>query len=310
MMADAYDSSRADHIYRIGPETLTAQAFAVATGPVARYSKQTTEMSQPGPDGFALRWVVSGRFEHPEVIKGRLPSGDVVPFERFEQSGMLPAPQPVAAWERDLGDLDSGDEALLFLLGDPVKPTFRVLPSREPATGLAATVRRAAAIQALDEPSERRTAWLDYLQSAATDEGRQAALRSLIATGGPDWSRLQPVLSAVLLRPGLSPQMRGYVAGIVAWSVMQDRWAEQQLEAAEFVCRQFDEVREPWLALQLALTLKQLMAFGAVEPADAVRRQIRQRVAQSVRRAAAGPGVSPDVEQQLQQLREAHPGEF
>src|SRR5262247_686398 len=92
MVTEALDASRADHIYRIGPETLAAESFAVLTGPVSRYSKQTLQMSQPGPDGFPLRWTVSGRLEAPQVIKGRPPSTGVVPFIRQEQSAMLPQP--------------------------------------------------------------------------------------------------------------------------------------------------------------------------------------------------------------------------
>ena len=309
MTVDAFDTARADHIYRVGPETLVAQSFAVATGPVARYARQTVEMSQPGPDGFALRWVVSGRVEQPELIKGRLPEDQAsasVPFVRPEQSAMLPPPQPVAAWERDLGELGPKDQVLLFFQGSPTQPTLRVLPSREPATGLAATVRRAAAIQAMADPSQRQAAWLEQLLSAASDELRQAALRSLIADSSVDWVQFERVLSTVLSRPTLSVRERAYAAGIVAWAVMQGRWGAHQVAAVDLVCRQFDLARHPDLQLQLVLTLKQLMAFGAAEPDDPVHTHIRQRVAQSLRRAAAD-APTPDVEQQLQQIRRAHP---
>lgn len=307
MTVDSFDTSRADHIYRVGPETLLAQSFAVASGAVSRYSKQTLEMSQPGPDGFALRWTVSGRVEQPTLIKGKLPGGDVVPFVRPEQSAMLPPAQPVAAWERDLGELGPHDEALLFFHGDPAKPTLRVLPGREP--GLLATLRRAVLIQALPDRAQRQAAWFEYLKSAPGDIGRQAALRSLVADDAADWPRLQAALSALLVQPGQTNQLHSYATGIVAWGLMQGRWAGQQAEVADFVCRQFEQARDPWLALQLVLTLKQVMAYGAAEPADPVRSQIRQRVAHSVRQAAARSPAA-DVEYQLQQLREAYPGEF
>lgn len=308
-MADAADSSRADHVYGMGPETLVAQSFAIITGPVSGYSKQIVESSQPGPDGFPLRWVVSGRIARPEVIKGKVASGEAVSFTRPEQSGMLPQPPTLSAWEREQGDLMPADDALLFFLGDPAKPTVKVVPSRDADAGLAALVRRIVRIQALPDPSQRNAAWLAYLQAARSEEAQRASLRQLMANRTAGWAQLQPVLSALLVRSDLSEQIRAFTAGIIAFGVVNGRWREQQLDAVDFVCRQFETAGAPWLALQQMLTLKQLLAYASSDHADPARLQLRQRIVQSLRRRAAAP-LPPELDAQYRQLRDAFPGEL
>ena len=309
MAVEALDASRADHIYRIGPETLAAASFAVVTGPVSRYTKQIVEASQPGPDGFPLRWTVSGRLEPPQIIKGRPPTTDVVPFIRQEQSGMLPQPATVAAWERDLGDLGPADEALLFFLGDPARPSLKVVPSRDPATGLAALVRRAVVIQAMPDPAQRLAAWLAYLAAAPSDEARQASLRALVASGAA-WPQLAPALEALAARADVTPGMRAYAAGIVAFGVTNDRWGDRQLEAVDFVCRQFEAAREPWLALHQVLTLKQVLAYTAEGAGDPARVAVRRRIMDALRRRAAAAPLPPELDAQYREIRDSYPGDL
>ncbi len=134
-------------------------------------------------------------------------------------------------------------------------------------------------------------------------------MRSLVAHGTADWPLLQPVLTGLLARPGQSISLRAYTSGIVAWGVLQGRWGAHQADAVDLVCRQFDQTRDPGLALQLMLTLKQLMAHAVADAADPLRQRMRQRIAQTVRRAAAD-APAPEIEQQLRQLRATFPGEF
>lgn len=309
MTSSALDTQRADAIYRFGPETLAARAHAIYAGPIARYSKQVTEMSQPGPDGFPLKWVASGRIEQPAVLKGTPPAGGMAPFIRAEQSGMLPQPPQVAAWERELGDLQPGGDVLLFFQGDPVKPSLTVLPAQAGEAGLAARVREFVAIQADLDPARRNAAWLAYLQSTPHDEGRKAALRALLATPAPDWLALHSALQAVLATPP-GAGLRTYATGIVAFGVMQETWGTHQADAVDFLCRQFSTTQNVDAALNQLLTLKLVLNHLSDETAAAARRPLQQRVLLCLKqRAAAGP-LPPALAQQYEQLRASHPGQL
>lgn len=309
MTSSALDTQRADAIYRHGPETLAARAHAIYAGPIARYSKQVTEMSQPGPDGFPLKWVVSGRIEQPAVLKGAPPAGGMAPFIRAEQSGMLPQPPLLAAWERELGDLQPGGEVLLFFQGDPAKPSLTVLPAQAGEAGLAARVREFVALQAQADPARRSAAWLAYLQSTPHDEGRKAALRALLAAPTPDWTALQGALQAVLAAPS-GAALRPYATGIVAFGVMQEQWGTHQADAIDFLCRQFSAIQNADTALNQLLTLKLVLNHLSDEATAAVRRPLQQRVLQCLKqRAAAGP-LPPGLAQQYEQLRASHPGQL
>src|SRR5258708_22170191 len=104
-------NSRADQIYTTGPETLVAQSSTIVAGPVASYSKRVLEMSQPGPDGFPLRWAVSGRVESPRALKGS-PEGPV-PFTSMEQSAVISESDSPDEGERQYGERHADDEGVL-----------------------------------------------------------------------------------------------------------------------------------------------------------------------------------------------------
>ena len=79
----------ADAVYRAGLETVVSQSPTILAGPVTHYSKRVVSESAPGPDAIPLKWVVTARVEHPQVLKGSHAAKPVV-FSRAEQSMMIP----------------------------------------------------------------------------------------------------------------------------------------------------------------------------------------------------------------------------
>src|SRR5262249_27938607 len=194
-MSQASSSPRADAIYRMGPETLTAEASAIVTGPVARYAKQVTQQTQPGPDGVPLQWVVTGQVERPQVLKAPAPPAPLS-FPRAERAMFMPPDGSALHWEATYGDLAAGDQVVLFFGdGDP-KRIRRVVPSGNGERDLASLVREVVAIQAA-APAEQVKRWLAYVNNAPSEEGRKAALRSLIVIP-VDWDKLEPAVDKLL----------------------------------------------------------------------------------------------------------------
>ena len=313
MTHESLETQRADHIYRMGPETLTAHSFAVYAGPVARYSKQVTEPSPPEPGAVPLTWVVSGRLEQPEVLKGQPPRAGAVPFIRQEQTDEIPPRRAVASWERALGHLQAGADAVLFFEGDPSKPVLTVLPdsrsNRAADPGLAALVRDIVGIQSRPGEAAQISAWLAYLRTARSDDARQAALRSLVASKSTDWPLLQPALQTLLASLPPAAGMRSFVTGIVAFGVMQQRWGTQQPDAVDFLCRQFEATQDDGLAVHQLLTLKLVLNHLSDEATAVQRQPLRQRIFQSLKQRAASGPLAPAVQQQYEQIRAAYPGQ-
>lgn len=309
MAAAASDAQRADHIYRIGPETLVAQSFAIYTGRVAKYSKRILEMSQSGPDGFPLKWVISGHLDQPASLKGTPPAGAVA-FSRPEQSGMLPHPAARMRWETEFGDLGREDGAVVFLQGQPAAQEMTVLPTGHGDRNLAALVSGIVGIQAITDPPKQLAAWASYIERAPMDEGRRAALRSLIASPAVDWPRMEVVLSHALANPALSSAIRAFSFGIVAFAVMHDKWGGEQLKAVDFLGRQFEAERDPRVALQQILNLKLLLGYASEEAAVSSRQPLRQHILACLKRRAAQAPLPPELKEQYQQLGATYPGEL
>ncbi len=309
MAASAFEAQRADHIYRIGPETLVARSGAIYTGAVAQYSKRILEMSQPGADGFPLKWVVSGRIQGPVPLKGPSHAGPLE-FTRAEQSGMLPHPPSSVPWEMQFGDLARDDRAVVFLLGEPAAPEMKVLPSGPADRDLASLVSNIVAIQGIADPPKQLAAWAHYLETASIDEGRRAALRSLIASPAVDWARMQTVLLRVLANPALSSNIRVFAFGIVAFAVTQGKWGAQELDAVDFLGRQFESERDPKTALQQILNLKLVLGYASEEAAATGRQPLRHHIIECLKRRAGMAPLPPALVEQYKQIGASYPGEL
>ncbi len=236
MATMVFASGRAEDIYRTGPEVLAAHSTTIVTGTVSSYSKQILTTSQPpGPDAIPLTWVVTGRVDNPRVLKGK--AEGPIGFSRNEHSVFVPSGRDREEWEEQYGDLGRDDQVVLFLSGDSQSPQIKALPSGTNERDLATIVRDITAIQAA-APSAQEAAWLEYLERSHTDEGRQAALRSLLRAG-TDWSHLGPSLDRFSGNHNVGDAMREYSYGIVVFGLTEGRWADSAGPVGEYLCRQF-----------------------------------------------------------------------
>jgi hypothetical protein len=178
-------------------------------------------------------------------------------------------------------------------LCDPGWPltVTKALPSGTGERDLAALIKDIVAVQALAQPSQQESAWLAYLERARVDEGRKAALRSLLQLG-TDWNRLGPALDRFLANPASSEAIRAFAFGIVVFGLTGGRWAQSQGAVAAFLCRQFMSEGRTGLVLQYLLNLNLVLKYTMEE----------------AHRAAREPLRSPELAQQYQQIRAMYPG--
>ena len=306
-MTTSFAAGRADEIYRTGPEVLTAQSSTILTGPVSSYSKQVLTTSQPaGPDAVPLTWVVHGRLENPGVLKGA--ARGPVSFSRNEHSVFIPADRNQEAWEKQYGDLGPDDQVVLFLSGDPKSPQIKALPSGMGERDLAAIVRDFVAIQAM-EPQAKEAAWLAYLERSHTDEGRQAALRSLLRAK-IDWNRLGPALNRFSANPARSEAMRGYAFGIVVFGLTEGLWTRSDKAAGQYLCRQFESASadDEDLLLDYLLKFKTLLQYTSEEAHKSARAPLRTTIGECLKSREGVLKKSPDLAEQYGEIREDYPG--
>jgi hypothetical protein len=185
-----------------------------------------------------------------------------------------------------------------------------VLPTGYGDRDLATLVRGIVGIQAIADPPKQLAAWASYIERAPMDEGRRAALRSLIASPAVDWPRMEVVLSRVLANPALSSATRAFAFGIVAFAVMHDKWGDQQLNAVDFLGRQFEAERDARVALQQILNLKLVLGYTSAEAAAAARQPLRQHILACLKRRATQAPLSPELKEQYKQLGASYPGEL
>jgi hypothetical protein len=297
---------RADQVYRTGPEALIAASATILAGPVSNYCKEVLSVTQPpGPDSIPLKWVVSARLESPQVLKGQLPS-DPVCFSRSEQLSMTPGDRRRPRWEAIYGVLAPEGRVVLFLEAAP-DAAPRAVPTGHGEQDLVALVRDIVPLQAIEDPGQRANAWLSYLERAQSDQARQAALRCLLQER-IDWLRLESVLRYMLAGAQLSPNMRAFCFGIVAFGVKEEKWRAKRQLALEFLSWLFCAERNPRLALQYILHLKLILSYSWEEAHCGERQPVRELIIDSLRRRVLAGPLDPELEQQYQDIRENYPG--
>jgi len=299
------DGGGGNQIYTRGPESLVQRAGTILAGTVSSYARHVQETSQPpGPGAMPIKWIVRGGIENPRALYGR--SAGPIAFSRTEHSVLISAPDNQEEWEAEYGDLQPNGEAVLFLSGDPAHPTIKALPSGIGERDLAALVRDIVAIQQLDHPS-KESAWLAYLETAPVDEGRRAALRSLVQLEA-DWDHLGPALDRFLANPALSETMPAFAFGIVVFGVTGGRWAESQGSVVAFLCRHFTSEGRPRLELSYVQNLKLMLRYTMAEARRAATEPLRRSIADCLRRREASASASPELAMQYQQIRASFPG--
>lgn len=301
----AHASNRADEIFTAGPEVLTERAAVIVTGTVSAYSRQVLASSEPpGPNAIPLKWTVAARVENPIALKGS-PTGPIG-FDRQEQSALISDTVDVPQWEQDYGDLRPSGQVVLFLSSDPANLILAVVPSGDGELDLASLIRDIVAIQANPENS-KLDAWLSYLHAAATDHGREAALRSLVQMN-VDWERLRPSLTRLAGNSMAGENLSGFVFGILVFGLTNQKWAQNQVPVADFLFRQFEYGRSSKLTLQYVLSLKLLLRYTMEEAARRIREPLRARIVEGLKRNEAALSRMPQVAEQYRQMRAAYPG--
>jgi hypothetical protein len=301
MALTGFAAPNADQIYQSGPESLAAESWAIVAGPITHYSKQITSASE-GAEPIPLTWTVSGQLAQPIQLKGTVPSHPLV-FSREERSPLVPQDPSVPAWQLSYGELAPGDSTVLFFQGDRTKPVITVLPSGADSGDLIALLQAILPIQAIKDPAQQTTTWLQYLEEPhSQDEGRKAALRSLIKAKVA-W----PKLAAALGRNS-SPDIRTFVFGIVAYAVMRERFGADQPQAVDFLCREFAVEQNPRIALQYVLTLKLLLRYTAQEEGKHDRLPLEQRIVDALKQRRSMAPLTPELAEQYKQIQAAYPG--
>jgi hypothetical protein len=223
-----------DEMFASGPEMLVAESHAIVAGPVSYYSKEVKEQSQ-GAAPIPVRWVVSGQLEHPETLKGD-PPGSSLRVSRQERSPFLPALEPVPAWEAKYGQWQPDDKAVAFL-GKKSGEILRVLPSGIGERDLISVVRLIVSLQATSQSTAAQvTGWRNHLlhDAASSAESKRVALRSLMKLTR-NWSDIAPAFRGLI--SGKDRDVRRYTYGVVAYGIVNEKWADPS-EPAEFLCTQ------------------------------------------------------------------------
>jgi len=293
--------------YTSGPEVLAARSSSIVTGPVEGYDRKVLATSQPpGPDAFPVKWVASGTLQQPAVIKGRLRGP--VNFARPEQSLLLPEDGSREAWELEYGDVVPGGKVVVFIASDANPSAVKAIPTGAEEQDLARLVREVVAIQSRP-PHELEGAWLGYLRSASMDQGRKAALRTLVQRDVA-WKPLAANLDALMADKSTTGGTREFAFGIVVFALTQGHWAAEQPVVADFLCRQFEREQQPKLLLSYILVLKLALKYSPEQATLAARQPLRNRVVDCLKRREAEASRLPELAEQYRQLRAAHSGLF
>ena len=299
----AATQNRPDAMYTTGPETAIFEAKTILTGYVSGYARHVLSTSEPsGPDAMALKWIASGRVERPVALKGH--AMGPLSFHRKEQSAWESETPSLPLWELAYDEVQPAGEVVLFFGDDSTTPTA-VVPSEPGELDLVSLVRDAVGIQA-NSPEAQTAAWLAYIETAKTDSGRKAGLRSLLRAN-VDWGHMQPVLERMFANRTLSEPMRTFTFGIVAFGLTNSRWAGHQPEVAAFLGEQLTAARSLNLALQYILAMKLDLRFAMEGEKRAL---IRAPLVAALKENESRLAASPQIAEQYRQLRISYPGVF
>jgi hypothetical protein len=305
MALSTFAAQGADQIYQSGPESLALESWAILAGSISHYSKQVTTVSQ-GAEPIPMTWTVSGQLTRPINLKGPAAAAPVS-FSKEERSRLVPSDPSIPVWQLSYDEIAPSDLAVLFFRGDPAKPSITVLPSRANSHDLVALLREIIPIQAIQDSAQQTAAWLQCLEQSRSEEGRKSSLRSLVRANTP-WPKLAHALEHVMAEPVSSPNMRTFVFGIVAFAVMKESFASDQLQAVDFLCREFVAEQNPRTALQFILNLKLLLRFTGQKEGRNARLPLEQRIIGALKRRLSIGRIPPELEEQYRQIQAAHPG--
>ena len=305
MTFTSFASHRADEIYRTGPETLIAQSSIILAGPVSNYSKHIVSLAQPESEGVALKWLVNGQLKNPIILKGQFPS-QTIQFSRSEQSMILPKDPSIADWDAVYGELDANDQAVLFLSDTSSESILKVLPSGNDERNLVSLVKNIVSIQANDNNEQRMQQWLLYLERTRNDEGRKAALRTLIHAP-VKWTDLKPVLEQLMGNPQMGSNMRAFNFGIVTFALTEKQWETSHPQAINFLCKLFLTEKDTNLVLQYILNMKKILRYSYDEKIRNMVKPIGQQIIDCLKQREVQGFLQPPIQEQYRQIRASYP---
>jgi hypothetical protein len=163
-------------------------------------------------------------------------------------------------------------------------------------------VRDIVQIQLVRDPAQQRQGWLSYLTSARSDEGRRAALRSLVG-GGAGWSQMAPALKTLFEEAGVSQNSRGFAFGFVAFHVVRGTWGEQAKAAVDFLCQVFLGERDADVALEYLQSFKLVLGYTIEEPLQKSREPLRKHILQCLERWASAGLRNAELEEEYEEIR-------
>jgi len=304
MLPNDAAADRADQIFRIGPETLVTSSSTIIAGHVSHYHKDVLKVSQPGPDGFPLEWKITAELADPVTLKGS-PVSKPISFSRIEHSFMSPVPTQNLRWEQDYGELVPDGAVVLFFSGADSQTIHKVLPGGTGEQDLAALVKDIVSIQRLTDPKERIQRWLAYLASGSVSEGYRVALRSLAHTGAP-WQDFEPALRNILMQASLSPDVRAFTFGFVAFNITQNRWEAHSSAALDLLCTSFSGQADHGLALRNLGSLSLVLHYTSEQPVQASRRALREQAIKCLRSWASLGFADHDLAEEYKRIRQQY----
>jgi hypothetical protein len=298
-----FAAQHADDIFRYGPETLAAASVSILCGTISNYEKRITEEAGTGDDSVPLRWVISGELTVPAALKGQALTGPV----RFSRSGNSPfvtgdVTRPY--WLAEYGEIAADDTVVIFREGTE-ELRLTVVPSRSGEQDLIGLIQDILPIQGRKQQSERHNAWQAYTESAATEQARKAALRSLIREKA-DWTQFAVALDHVLAGSQPSRTMQSFCFGIVVYGIKEGEWVADHERTAEFLCRTVTSERDPSLLLQYVLNFKLLLEYCDRKFPE--REPLQNQIFGCLKsRESQGP-LDKQVRYQFDMIRAAYPG--
>lgn len=266
--------NRVDEMFTTGPETLVARSRAIVAGSVSSYSKEVKEQSQ-GAAPIPIRWVISGRLERPETLKGN-PPGTSLQISREERSPFLPAPEPKPAWQAAYDPWQPDDKAVAFL-GNAPGEILLVLPSGTGERDLISLVRLIVKIPATaSSERDQAAAWQSHLLSgeASSAESKRVALRSLMRLTR-NWNDVASTWDAVMRKADAN--LRRYAYGIVAYGIVHENWSDA-IKPAEFLCTLLLKETDTEIAEDYLQYLDLVQRFAANEKSGGQRKALGDQI--------------------------------
>lgn len=298
-------SHQADEIFKTGTETLIEQSSNILVGPVSNYQKDVVLLSQPESEGVELKWIISGQLENSRALKGRTPSW-AIKFSKAEQSIILPRDLSTAEWEDAYGELSPKDLAVIFFDHTSPDKILKVLPSDNGERDLVTLVSDIVPIQANNDSVQRTQQWLTYLKHTRLDEGRKAALRTLIQVP-VKWADLEHVIEHLILDPQVGNAMKVFIFGIVTFAVTENMWEVDNPKPVNFLCQMFSTEKNTNLTLQYLLNIKKVLSYSYDETTSSMSKPAGQQILVCLKRQEALGSLELPIQQQYQQIHDSYP---